>query len=54
MLDQLLPQRRMRAEVQQAQRGQRRRGVDAAADEVPQDVDELVVVEALAVEFELD
>ena len=44
----------MGAEVEQAQRGQRRGGVDTAADEVPQDVEELAVVEALAVEVELD
>ena len=49
-IDELLPQIRVRAEVQQAQRGQRRRGVDAAADEVPENVDELVVVQTLAVE----
>ena len=40
--------------MKQAQRGQRRRGVDTAADEVPQDVQQLRVVESLAVELELD
>jgi hypothetical protein len=51
-VDELPSQICMGAEVQKAERGQRRRRVDAAADEVPENVDELVVVKALAVEFE--
>ena len=43
----------MGAEVKEAQRRQRGRGVDATADEIPEDVDELVVVQTLALEFEL-
>ncbi len=53
-VDELPAQIRVGAEVQQAQRGQRCRGVDPAADEVPEDVEELVVVKTPAVELELD
>ena len=45
---------RVGAQVQQGQRGLRGGGVDAAGDEVPEDVEQLFVGEALAVEFELD
>ena len=54
VVDELLAQLRVGAQVQQGQRGLRRGGVDAAGDEVPQDVEQLFVGEALAVEFELD
>src|SRR6476660_4354539 len=53
-LDELPSQIWMGAEVQKAERRQRRRRVDAAADEVPENVDELFVVESPAVELELD
>ncbi len=53
-VDELPSQIRVCAEVQQAERGQRCRGVDPAADEVPEDVDELGVVKSPAVELELD
>ena len=54
VVDELLPQFRVGAQVQQGQRGLRGGGVDAAGDQVPEDVEQLGVVEALAVEFELD
>ncbi len=54
MVDELLPQLRVGAQVQQGQRGLRCGGVDAAGDEIPEDVEQLFVGEALAVEFELD
>ena len=50
----MLAQLRVGAQVQQGQRGLRGGGVDAAGDEVPEDVEQLFVGEALAVEFELD
>ena len=54
VVDELLPQLRVGAQVQQGERGLGGGGVDAAADEVPEDVEQLFVGEALAVEFELD
>ena len=53
-VDQLALQLRMSREVQQAQRGLGGRGVDAACDEIPQDVQQLGVTESLAFEFELN
>ena len=54
VVDELLPQLRVGAQVQQGQRGLRRGGVHAAADEVPEDVEQLLVGQAMAVELELD
>src|SRR5271165_7261575 len=54
VLNELFSQLGMGAQVQQGQRGLRCRGVDAAGDEVPENVEQLCVVEPLAVEFELN
>lgn len=52
VVDELLPEVGVGAQVQQGQRGLRGGGVDAAADQVPQDVEQLLVGEAVAVELE--
>ena len=54
MIDELLPQLGVGAQVQQGQRGLRCGGIDAARDEIPEDVEQLGVVETLALEFELN
>ncbi len=54
VVDELLSEVRVGAQVVEGERGLGGGGVDAAGDEVPEDVEQLFVGEALAVEFELD